>query len=71
VSDSGQGIPPYIQGRIFDPFYTTKTGSTGIGLSICHRIITDHGGRLLLGTSEWGGAEFRIEIPLAGGKATK
>jgi len=71
VSDSGHGIPQNIQERIFDPFYTTKTGSTGIGLSICHRIITDHGGSLHLGTSEWGGAEFRIEIPMARGDGTR
>lgn len=71
ISDSGLGIPPQIQGRIFDPFYTTKTGSTGIGLSICHRIITDHGGSLNLGTSEWGGAEFKIEIPTAQGNGRK
>lgn len=64
VSDSGPGVPPNLRDQIFDPFYTTKNGSTGIGLSLSHRIITDHGGSLGVLTSKWGGAEFMIEIPL-------
>ena len=50
--------------RIFDPFFTTKNDSTGIGLSLCHRIVTDHGGVMTVSESELGGASFRIEIPL-------
>jgi PAS domain S-box-containing protein len=64
VSDSGPGVPLNLREKIFDPFYTTKDGSTGIGLSLSHRIIADHGGSLLVGTSVWGGAEFIIEIPV-------
>jgi len=64
ISDSGPGVPLNIREKIFDPFYTTKTESTGIGLSLCHRIITDHGGSLTVSESRWGGAEFRIEIPI-------
>ncbi|MDY7034197.1 MAG: ATP-binding protein, partial [Thermodesulfobacteriota bacterium] len=64
VSDSGHGVPPNLRDKIFDPFYTTKDGSTGIGLNISHRIVSDHGGRISVVTSEWGGAEFVIEIPL-------
>lgn len=64
VFDSGSGIPLAIKDRIFDPFYTTKSGSTGIGLSIVHRIVTDHGGSLSVHKSKWGGAEFKIEIPI-------
>ena len=52
-----------VKEKVFDPFYTTKNGSTGIGLSLSHRIITDHGGSLDVTSSKWGGAEFRIEIP--------
>ncbi|MDY6854508.1 MAG: response regulator [Thermodesulfobacteriota bacterium] len=63
VSDTGPGIADYIRDKIFDPFFTTKNGSTGIGLSICQRIIADHGGFLTLSKSEWGGAQFTIEIP--------
>ena len=64
VSDSGPGVPLNLRDKIFDPFYTTKNGSTGIGLSISHRIIADHGGSLSLSKSERGGAEFLIEIPI-------
>jgi signal transduction histidine kinase len=65
VSDSGPGIPPQERAKIFDPFYTTKSDGSGIGLSLCHRIITDHRGTLTAETSSWGGAEFRIELPVA------
>lgn len=65
VSDSGPGVPRYMRRRIFDPFYTTKDGNTGIGLSLCHRIIADHGGMLTVSDNDQGGAEFKIELPLA------
>ena len=64
VSDSGPGVPSALKDKIFDPFYTTKSESTGIGLSLSHRIITDHGGSLGISKSKWGGAEFLIEIPI-------
>ena len=64
VRDTGPGIPLSQQSKIFDPFYTTKSNSSGIGLSICHRIIIDHGGSLKVHTSEKGGARFIIELPL-------
>jgi PAS domain S-box-containing protein len=71
VFDSGPGVPFHVKEKVFDPFYTTKNGSTGIGLSLSHRIITDHGGFLKVYRSEWGGAEFRIEIPLVRGTESK
>jgi PAS domain S-box-containing protein len=64
VSDSGPGIPPESREIIFDPFYTTKNDSSGIGLSLSHRIIADHGGSLTATAGKLGGAEFRIEIPI-------
>ena len=64
VADSGPGVPEEERGKIFDPFFTTKNGSPGIGLSLSHRIITDHGGTMRVSTSRWGGAEFTIEIPI-------
>ena len=64
VSDSGPGITPDIKDKIFDPYFTTKSDGTGIGLSISHRIVTDHGGSLTVSDSDLGGAEFRIEIPI-------
>ena len=64
IRDSGPGIPPSSQTKVFDPFYTTKSNSSGIGLSICHRIITDHGGSLRLDTGHTTGAHFIIELPI-------
>ncbi len=64
IKDSGPGIPESSQSKIFDPFYTTKTNSSGIGLSICHRIITDHGGSLRYNAGMKKGAQFIIELPL-------
>jgi len=63
ISDSGPGIPPDLSKKVFDPFYTTKTRGTGIGLSLCYRIIIDHGGSINVSSSKWGGAAFSIEIP--------
>ena len=67
VADSGPGVSSNARGQIFDPFYTTKDGGTGIGLSISHRIITDHGGSLIVSVSKWGGAEFILELPVKKG----
>jgi PAS domain S-box-containing protein len=64
ISDSGPGVPEEIKNKIFDPYFTTKHEGTGIGLSFCHRIITDHGGSLSVSDGKLGGAEFRIEIPI-------
>ncbi|HCY83677.1 MAG TPA: hypothetical protein DHV36_00915 [Desulfobacteraceae bacterium] len=65
VRDNGPGIPHAHQSKIFDPFYTTKTNSSGIGLSICHRIILDHGGTLKFNAGSGQGAEFLITLPLS------
>jgi PAS domain S-box-containing protein len=64
VSDSGPGVPLEIRHKIFDPYFTTRPEGTGIGLSLTHRIITDHGGTLTVSDSDLGGAEFRFEIPI-------
>ena len=64
VEDSGHGIPEELREKIFDPFYTTKHGSSGIGLSISQRIVEDHGGTLSVDRSRWGGAALTIDLPL-------
>ena len=64
VSDSGPGVPKEHRERIFDPFFTTKDDGQGIGLNIAQRIIADHNGSLSLDTSKWGGAEFKVELPV-------
>lgn len=67
VEDSGSGIPEELREKIFDPFYTTKNGSSGIGLSISQRIVEDHGGTLSVGPGKWGGAAFTIALPTVEG----
>jgi signal transduction histidine kinase len=64
VSDSGPGVPIELKNKVFDPFFTTKNDGTGIGLSLCHRIVTDHKGILAIDKGILGGAEFRLEIPI-------
>jgi PAS domain S-box-containing protein len=63
VQDSGPGIPPGILDKIFDPFFTTKSDGSGIGLSLCHRIIADHQGTIEVSPSELGGTQFIIHLP--------
>jgi PAS domain S-box-containing protein len=64
VADSGPGVPLEIREKIFDPFFTTSEEGSGIGLNIAQRIVADHNGSIALHTSKWGGAEFRIELPI-------
>lgn len=70
VADSGSGIPVELSEKIFDPFFTTKHYGSGIGLSICQRIINDHHGSLTVSTSKWGGALFEIALPAKKGVTT-
>jgi signal transduction histidine kinase len=64
VSDSGPGVPHEMRNKILEPYFTTKNDGTGIGLSLCHRIISDHRGSLIVTDSELGGAGFQIAIPI-------
>jgi signal transduction histidine kinase len=68
VSDSGPGIPPSVQDKVFQPFFSTKEEGTGLGLSIATRIIQDHGGRLELESKKNEGATFIITLPLEEGQ---
>lgn len=65
VSDNGPGIAPAHLERIFDPFWTTKAPGegTGLGLSLAHGIVTEHGGDLRVRSEPGGGASFTLEIP--------
>ncbi|MBE0681281.1 MAG: response regulator [Anaerolineales bacterium] len=65
--DSGKGIPEEKQTNIFEPFFSTKDGGTGLGLTVSYNIIIAHGGVLELLPERGPGACFRIFIP-AGGK---
>ncbi|MEI7731639.1 MAG: ATP-binding protein [Verrucomicrobiota bacterium] len=66
VRDTGPGVPPQSEHKIFEPFYTTKSvgTGTGLGLSIAHTILTDHKGRIYHQRPADGGACFVLELPV-------
>lgn len=72
VEDDGPGIDPDVRDRLFEPFVTTKPvgEGTGLGLAVVHATADDHGGRVEVGQSELGGAEFEIVLPRNGEEQT-
>jgi signal transduction histidine kinase len=68
VRDTGCGIDPAHIEQIFDPFFTTKgpDQGTGLGLMICHHIVTDHGGSIEVESEPGTGATFRVRLPAHG-----
>jgi PAS domain S-box-containing protein len=65
VQDTGVGFEPQAVGRLFDAFYTTKSGGMGIGLSVSRSIIESHHGRLWAAPNDGPGATFSFSIPRA------
>lgn len=65
IRDSGPGIKAQDAANLFEPFFTTKEDGSGLGLSICRRIITDHGGTIELEFPALSGAAFLITLPVA------
>jgi signal transduction histidine kinase len=66
VADTGSGIAPEHLDRIFEPYFTTKEGGTGLGLALAHKIIQEHGGRLDVESRVGLGAVFTVTLPVAG-----
>jgi signal transduction histidine kinase/CheY-like chemotaxis protein len=62
--DTGPGIPPERRNNIFEPFFSTKEGGTGLGLTVSYNIVTAHGGTLDLVDEQEPGASFRLFLPL-------
>jgi signal transduction histidine kinase len=67
VEDSGTGIDRKDRNRIFEPFYTTKSSGTGIGLTICRSIIEAHGGTLRASANNPYGTIFHVALPSSSG----
>ncbi|WP_283811671.1 ATP-binding protein, partial [Bradyrhizobium japonicum] len=67
ITDSGPGLSAEGLARLFEPFYTTKSGGLGVGLSICRSIIVAHGGRLWATANQPRGAVFQFTVPIDDG----
>ena len=63
VRDSGTGISEETRSRIFDPFFSTRDGGTGLGLTICHSIVKNHGGSIAVDSETGRGATFTVHLP--------
>ena len=71
VVDTGPGIPPEVESRLFDPFFSTKQGGTGLGLPIAARIIEKHGGYIQYQSQRNRGTTFSVTLPRWSGDARK
>ena len=64
IEDTGVGIPPETQKKIFSPYYTTKSGGTGLGLSGSQKIVLAHGGNVSFTSEPGKGTRFTVELPV-------
>ena len=67
MADTGPGIVKKDLPHVFDPFYTTKVSGTGLGLSVVHSIVKEHGGRVSVDSEPGRGTTVRIQLPINGG----
>jgi PAS domain S-box-containing protein len=65
VADEGEGIPPELLDRVFDPFVTTKPRGLGLGLALAHRIVEEHRGALRVASTPGKGTVFSAYLPIA------
>ena len=65
VIDTGTGIPAEALDKIFQAYYSTKRGGTGLGLAMALRIVQEHGGQLTVSSEPVKGSDFRITLPMA------
>jgi two-component system, sporulation sensor kinase E len=64
VSDTGIGIPEDLQGKIFEPYFTTRETGSGLGLTVVYKVVREHGGDLHMQSVPDRGTTFRITIPV-------
>jgi nitrogen fixation/metabolism regulation signal transduction histidine kinase len=69
VTDDGPGIPAEIQPRLFEPYFSTKSGGTGLGLAICKRSITQMGGEIAIDSEEGVGTTVTVRLPVDANRA--
>jgi hypothetical protein len=63
VSDTGPGIPPDLRDKVFQLYFTTKTGGSGIGLAMTYRAVQLHNGTISFKSDAGSGTTFRLEFP--------
>lgn len=64
VSDTGEGIPEELQGKVFEPFFTTRDTGSGLGLTVVYKVIKEHGGDLQMDSHPDRGSTFQITLPI-------
>jgi signal transduction histidine kinase len=64
VADTGPGLPPDVLPRLFEPFFSTREGGLGLGLTLSESLAQAQGGRLSAGAAPGGGAQFSLQLPL-------
>lgn len=68
IKDTGKGIPPDILENMFNPFFTTRPGGTGLGLAVTQKIIEDHEGKIEVESQVGQGTTFRFTLPIEEGE---
>lgn len=63
VEDNGAGLDDVDHERLFEPFFSTRSGGTGLGLATVKRVVESHGGTISVGRAELGGARFEVRLP--------
>jgi signal transduction histidine kinase len=71
VTDEGPGLDPAVAGRLFQPFVTTRSRGTGLGLALVQKIVVTHNGRVTAANRPEGGALFEVRLPLMADGMTK
>jgi two-component system NtrC family sensor kinase len=62
--DTGVGVAPEDRAKLFEPFYTTKTQGTGLGLAVSYGIVEAHGGHIQVESAVGSGSTFTVQLPL-------